>query len=254
MTETALEITEEQRQQYCDEGYFILHSVIPAAQLTMLREECDRFIAMKETQMDAEGTDVVGLNHRGQRYFISMQFRESERLHEFLFGELMADVCRATLGDTGYLFWEQYVVKCAQVGMNFSWHQDSGYLGYDHVPYLSCWCALDDVDEENGTVYLLPYSRAGTRKRLEHTRQEGSNDKVGYYGDDPGIAVVAPAGSIAVFSSVNFHRSGANTTGGIRRVYLAQYSREPIMSADGSKIQGFAEPLVAGGRRVPWTP
>ena len=42
----------------------------------------------------------------------------------------MADVCRATLGDTAYLFWEQYVVKGAEAGMKFSWHQDSGYVGY----------------------------------------------------------------------------------------------------------------------------
>jgi ectoine hydroxylase-related dioxygenase (phytanoyl-CoA dioxygenase family) len=28
---------------------------------------------------------------------------------------------------------------------------------------LTCWIALDDVTEANGTVYLLPYSRAGTR-------------------------------------------------------------------------------------------
>lgn len=25
-----------------------------------------------------------------------------------------------------------------------------------HKPYLTCWCTLDDVSEENGTVYVLP--------------------------------------------------------------------------------------------------
>ena len=160
MTETALQISE-----FRDEGYFILESVIPDSVLDMLREECAAFIARKEAEMEAASTDVMGINHRGKRYFISRQFKQSERLHEFLFGQLMADICSATLGDTAYLFWEQFVVKCAEVGMDFSWHQDSGYLGYDHTPYLSCWCALDDVDEENGTVYVLPFSRAGTRER-----------------------------------------------------------------------------------------
>ena len=73
-----------------------------------------------------------------------------------------AEVCRATLGDTAYLFWEQYVVKGAEAGMKFSWHQDSGYVGYpDHKPYLTCWCALDDMSEENGTVYVMPFSQNG---------------------------------------------------------------------------------------------
>jgi ectoine hydroxylase-related dioxygenase (phytanoyl-CoA dioxygenase family) len=79
----------------------------------------------------------------------------------FLFSELMAEVVRATLGETACLFNEQYVVKSAEKGLKFGWHQDSGFVAYPHWPYLSCWCALDDVTVENGTVYLLPYSRAG---------------------------------------------------------------------------------------------
>ena len=45
----------------------------------------------------------------------------------------------------------------------------------------------------------------------------------GYFGKEIGTPVVCPAGSIAVFSSLVFHRSGANTSGGERRAYLAQY-------------------------------
>jgi ectoine hydroxylase-related dioxygenase (phytanoyl-CoA dioxygenase family) len=243
-------ISPQQQQQYRDEGYFILERCIPPAHLELLREECARFIALIDAEMERAGTNVQGLNHRGSRYFIANRSRESARLREFLFSELMADICRATLGEEAYLFWEQYVVKCAEVGMKFSWHQDSGYVGYDHRPYLSCWCALDDMTEENGTVYLLPYSRAGTRQRLEHRRDAASNDLVGYHGEDPGIAVVVPAGSIAVFSSVSFHRSGANRTGAPRRVYLAQYSAEPLLKQDGSGPWGLAQPLLKAGERV----
>ena len=28
---------------------------------------------------------------------------------------------------------------------------------------VTVWCAFDDVDEENGTIYVSPYSHAGTR-------------------------------------------------------------------------------------------
>ena len=41
-----------------------------------------------------------------------------------------------------------------------------------------------------------------------------------------GFGLNVPAGSVAVFSSNCFHRSGANTTQKMRRVYLAQYSAE----------------------------
>ncbi|MDA0711609.1 MAG: phytanoyl-CoA dioxygenase family protein [bacterium] len=244
-------ISDAQRQQYIEEGYFILESVIPQNHLALLRGQSQVFIDRKNAQMDEQGKDIQGINHRGQRYFISNCFREEPRLREFLFSDLMAEVCRATLGDDAYLFWEQYVIKGAETGMKFAWHQDSGYVGYpDHKPYLTCWCPLDDVHEGNGTVYLLPYSRSGIRSWVQHTVQEGSNDKVGYFGSDPGIAVEVPAGSVVAFSSFVFHRSGTNTSDHMRRVYLAQYSCEPIMTADGMKLSGSAEPLLRGGMRA----
>lgn len=242
-------ITDAQKQQFINEGYFILESAIPQHHMNLLRGECQTFIDKMNTRMDAENTDVIGINHRHKRYFVSNCFRQQPSLREFLFSDLMANICRATLGENAYLFWEQYVVKGAEAGMKFSWHQDSGYVGYpDHKPYLTCWCALDDMSEENGTVHLLPYSRSGIRSWVHHIVEPGSNDKVGYFGSDPGISVVVPAGSIAVFSSFVFHSSGANITNKMRRVYLAQYSCEPILSPDKSKLWGNAEPFLNNGQ------
>jgi ectoine hydroxylase-related dioxygenase (phytanoyl-CoA dioxygenase family) len=242
-------LSEAQERQYRDEGYCVLEDVIPPAHLELLRGQCQRFIDKMDADMDAAGTDVMGINHRGKRYFVSNCFREEPRLREFLFSDLMAEVCRQTLGNDAYLFWEQYVVKGAGGGMKFSWHQDSGYVGYpDHKPYLTCWCALDDMTIENGTVRILPFSRVGIRTWVKHVKEEGSNDEVGYFGSDPGIPVIVPAGSIALFTSVSFHTSGANTSGRMRRAYLAQYSAEPILTPDKKKLWGCAEPLLRAGK------
>ena len=60
--------------------------------------------------------------------------------------------------------------------------------------------------------------------------------------------VECPAGSIAVFTSYNFHASGPNTTDALRRVYLAQYSCEPIRR--GEELWGNAEALLVDGEYV----
>jgi ectoine hydroxylase-related dioxygenase (phytanoyl-CoA dioxygenase family) len=240
-------ITQTHVDHYQDLGYFVLENVIPAMHLNMLRAECDRYIGIIEAEMDAQGKDVIGINHRNKRYFISNRYRESQMIASFIFSDLMAEICRATLGPNAYLFHEQYVVKAAEKGMKFGWHQDSGYVGYDHKPYLSCWCALDDVTIENGTVYMLPYERAGTRDWVRHAREDGTNDLIGYHGDDPGEPVIAPAGSIACFSSTCFHRSGTNTTDTMRRVYLPQYSAEPIVRPETGAPHAFAEPFLKEG-------
>lgn len=242
-------LTAAQREQYNEEGYAVLENIIPDDMLTSLRNECQRFIDQQNTEMDRLGADRLNLSHRDSRYFINMIYEQSDPIKSFLFSDLMAAICRATLGEQAYLFHEQFVVKMAKVGMSFSWHQDGAYIPFEHEPYLSCWCALDDVTEENGTIYVLPYSRAESRDYMKHTRDEESNDLIGYHGDDPGNPVVAPAGSIAIFSSTTLHRSGANTTGDIRRVLLAQYSPQPIYEPDG-KPRHRVDPILKDGEKI----
>ena len=235
--------------RFASDGFFILDGVIPASDLEMLREDCSRLVVEREQEMDRLGVDSLDLDHRGRRYFLHA-FGRSRRVERFLFSDLMTEIARTALGDTVYLFNEQYVVKAPERGMRFSWHQDSGFVGYAHRPYLTCWITLDDVSEANGTVYLLPYARAGTRDVVTHVRDQETNDMVGYFGDDPGDPVIASAGSIACFSSTVFHRSGPNTTDHVRRVYVAQYSSEPVLTEDGSRPRHLAEPLLVDGQPV----
>ena len=246
-----MSISAEQVEQYKQEGYTVLESVIPSGHLEALRSEAQHHIDLMHAEMDKQGSDTLGISHRDKRYFISNKHPDSEALQSFLFSDFMAEITKAILGEDVYLFYEQYVIKAAEKGMKFSWHQDSGFVDFEHQPYLSCWCALDDMTEENGTIYVLPYDRAGTKELVPHVREESTNDKVGYHGDDPGVPVIVPAGSIALFSSLTFHRSGENTTPKMRRSYLAQYSATPMGNDDASKgTTTLAVPFLKGGERV----
>jgi ectoine hydroxylase-related dioxygenase (phytanoyl-CoA dioxygenase family) len=249
MTVFALHVTSEHAHQLQDQGFFVLERALPPRDLNALRDECQRFIDERDREMDRLGVDKLDLDRRGIRYFVHA-WGKSAAIERFLSSDLMVQIAQAALGETVYLFNEQYVVKAAEQGMPFSWHQDSGFIDYPHRPYLTCWIALDDMTEANGTVCLLPYARAGTRDVVKHARDEESNDLVGYFGNDPGDPVIVPAGSIVCFSSMLFHRSGANTTDRMRRVYVAQYSAEPILSEDGSQPRSLAEPLLVDGERV----
>ena len=82
-------------------------------------------------------------------------------------------------------------------------------------------------------------------------RDAATNDLIGYFGDDPGDPLIVPAGTIAAFSSTLFHRSAPNTTDRARRVYVAQYSAEPILAEDGSHPRHLAVPILNDGGRLP---
>jgi ectoine hydroxylase-related dioxygenase (phytanoyl-CoA dioxygenase family) len=239
---TTAQITPVHAHRFASHGFFVLERAVPEPDLELLRSECDRLVDERDEEMRRLGTDKLDLDHLGRRYFLHA-YDSSPQVRRFLFSELMTQVARTALGETAHLFNEQYVVKAAERGMRFSWHQDSGFIPYAHRPYLTCWIALDDVSEANGTVYLLPYDRAGTRDAVEHVRDEETNDMVGYTGADPGDPVDVPAGSIVCFSSTVLHRSGPNTTDRMRRVYVVQYSAEPILTEDGTGPRHLAEPL-----------
>jgi ectoine hydroxylase-related dioxygenase (phytanoyl-CoA dioxygenase family) len=244
-----VEITDHQSQQFRDEGYFILERVLPHEVLESLRRDCSGAIREMNRRIDAGDPTVSSINHRDQRYFIPFRYEESSVVRTYVFSDLMAAICRATIGDEAYLFLDQHVVKAPGGGMRFGWHQDSGYVGFEHTPYLTTWTALDDMDERVGTIHLLPFSRAGGKEVTGHIREEGSNDMIGYFGDDPGITAAVPAGSVVVFSSLTFHCSGANQSDRWRRSFLAQYTPAPQRSPEG-KLTQRAEPFLRGGQRV----
>ena len=247
--------TQAQIDTYHEKGYTILERIVPDDVLAMLREECHYFVGYQDGAMDARGDRSSGITHRGQRYFIANQYRMSHRIWRFIYSDLMARVVTTALGEEVYLFNEQWVVKGPEVGMEFAWHQDAGYVKHADPattvePYLTCWCALDDMTEANGTVYVLPHDRAGTRdKVLLHEKDPRTHDLIGYTGDDPGEAAIVPAGSIVAFSSYLFHRSGANTSDAMRRVYLLQYSAAPVRRSDGS-LWAMAVPFLNRGKIV----
>ena len=245
-----MNIPDSKIEQFHTDGYFVLESVVPEEHLELLRRNCEAAITAKNAEMDAIGTDVDGITHRGQRYFIGCASQGLPELRVFLFSGLMSEVCRAILGETVYFKSDQFVVKYGGSPMEFSWHQDSGYsqkrVG-DHPEILTFWCPLDDVDEENGTIYVLPMQRFGEKRVIEHVKMEGTNDMVGYFGDDPGEPIIAPAGSLVVFSSLTFHRSGANTSGRPRRIFTPQYTAEPM---PGNSSVDANELFIRDGSRL----
>lgn len=246
-----------QCDQFKTEGYAVFERVLEGELLEILRGQCAEMVARADAHLEALGVDSDGITHRGNRYFAGECQRVQPALRRMLFSAVMADICRATLGDDAYFFYDQYVVKGADGGMAFAWHQDSGYVvgnggPADHAPYLTCWCPLDDATVENGTIRLLPFSRAPASRNgiVPHVRQSGSNDLVGWNGDDQGIVIEAPAGSVVAFSSLLLHASGPNHSDRTRRVYLAQYSPEVILNPGTRQLRRDAIPLLRGGRQV----
>ncbi len=176
----------------------------------------------------------------------------------------------AVLGDTVYYTHSEIVVKRGQGDEDntartaFGWHQDSGYVPYQHTPYLSCWCALTEMTATNGTISVLPIERnppadenhkvnwsdkprpAATTKFpcYQHREDDTSPDLIGYFGSDSGVEVLCPVGSIVVFSSLTLHCSSPNRSNALRSAYNVQYAPVPLMSEDCQSFRHKADPFI----------
>jgi hypothetical protein len=74
-----MNISESQKEQFREEGYLILEEVIPPQHLQMLRDKCQHAIDEMDARMDREGTDVIFINRRGNRYFVANNFKQEPK-------------------------------------------------------------------------------------------------------------------------------------------------------------------------------
>lgn len=226
---------------YFRNGYAVLPEWLSADELDVLSRTCD--ILLEEPADDDKGGTAHNIGRGQDRRFLRHRHPDFPALQSFILGERMKAFLTPFLGQTPHLFNEQFVVKGPRTGAAFGWHQDGGYVGFDHKPYLSVWMAVDDTTEENGPVFVLPRDLNAESAILPHHWDEEAKEYVGYDGDDPGIAAVVPAGSLVLFSSLTLHRSSTNTTDRPRRAYLAQYSPEPLIDPETGKPKRFATAL-----------
>lgn len=226
---------------YRRQGYCVLPDRLSGRELDGLIAAADALLA---ESVDDGGGRYHDIGRGEARRFLRLRHEDFPEVEAFLLGDRMRGLATALIGPTPHLFVEQFVVKGANSGASFAWHQDGGYVGFDHRPYVTFWIALDAASEENGCIYVLPRD-LDRQPQIEPHRWDAENkEKVGYEGDEPGIAVECPAGTVVAFSSLTLHRSGANAAERPRRAYVCQYSPEPIIDPATNRPRHFAKPLA----------
>ncbi len=223
------------------DGYAICPNLLEDHELELLGSVCNQLLA--EPPDDDMGGKAHDIGRGHDRRFLRHRHGDFPALRNFILGSEMKGFVSRFVGETPYLFNEQFVVKGPKTGAAFAWHQDGGYVGFDHKTYLTVWIAIDDTTVENGPVHVLPRDLTKSCELVPHHWDATSKEMVGYDGPGEGVAAIVPAGSVVVFSSATLHRSSPNTTDHARRAFIAQYSPEPIVDPKTGRPKTFAEAL-----------
>lgn len=156
---------------------------------------------------------------------------------------------------------DQIQYKPAQIGGVNMWHQDAPYWPIlAPMTEVTGWVALDDVDEENGCMSMVPGSHLwGDNIEFLHTFKTYEDMPTEFDGHK--IQVVrcpVKKGEVHYHHSLTWHGSHANTSGRPRRAialhYMTQDTRyvasgqhvmkQFVQVDDGELMQGEHFPLV----------
>jgi phytanoyl-CoA hydroxylase len=207
------ELDDQQLASYREQGWTVVSELFS-------ERECDEMV--EHIEAAAFRLDL-GRPEDGQMVYRPMMHLADEFLEAVATDPRWAGIVVPTVGPDARLYWEQSVAKPPGAGTELPWHQDNGYTPLDPEEYLTCWLALDDADESNGGMQLLPGSHRHGTVRHWDDHERNPYFRVGYDGDDPGITVSVRKGDVLVFSSLLMHRSGPNTSDRDRRAWILQY-------------------------------
>jgi len=203
-------LTETELKQYKDEGYVVLGRIMDDATLEAIRAEELRF----------RGPDSVGTIFRNQVTHYSAAIRQ------YVTAGAHIKLAQQLVGTPNLAFWfNQFVTKLPDAGSGkseFPWHQDNGYVSIEPATNVTIWVALDDVDERNGCVWVVPGSHA--KGLLDHRAKSAETWHLTLDFEGEGVPAILKAGEAVAFTGLTLHRSKLNHTDKARRAFFMEYA------------------------------
>ncbi|MBI4558259.1 MAG: phytanoyl-CoA dioxygenase family protein [Candidatus Hydrogenedentes bacterium] len=214
-----------QIEQFKLDGYVYVGPIVTSDELVALRTAYDRIFAAKERPASFR---ELGLKEGETTAKLSvMQVIDMWRLDDtfravFSKSEVL-DMVEILMGTTNIrLYHDQALYKPAFHGDEVPWHQDNSYWKFDPANAVSCWMALDDVDEENGCMRIIPGSHrnggighqtAGRSLALLATEVDESQ----------AVPLPMPAGCAMFHHCLTLHNTKPNRTPRQRRAWAIHY-------------------------------
>lgn len=214
---------------YRDNGYFLLKGVLRGSKLDAMRLEADATLKrMNRLHMTTnrlwQGNWIKDEDRKKQRLDAvhDMQF-QSGLFSELLFNKKLLDTVELLIGPNVQLHHTKLLAKPPKKGGGFPMHQDYPYFPHEKHTMLAVSLYLDDANEENGCILVIPRS---------HKLGPLPCDPGGFYLPpdqypiEKGIACPAKAGDALIFNYLTIHGSAPNRSPRPRRNVLLQL-RDP---------------------------
>jgi ectoine hydroxylase-related dioxygenase (phytanoyl-CoA dioxygenase family) len=227
---------------YRENGYLVVANVLSGAEIEELRRVTDEFVEKARSRTSHDDIYDLEDSHsaaepRVRRIKTPHQWHESYARMVAHPGIL--EVLKQLWGPSIRFDVSKLNLKAAGYGAPVEWHQDWAFYPHTNDDLAAVGIMLDDVDDANGPLMVLPGSHLGPI--FDH------HDDAGFFcgAIDPGrgevdfsraVKLTGPAGSITIHHARTVHGSATNTSGRPRRLLLHQYR-----AADAWPIMGVPD-------------
>ena len=138
-------------------------------------------------------------------------------VRQFYFAGPLVDAAEQIIGPNLKAATSQLTFKTGGNRMVFPWHQDNGYGELEPYNAISCLTALDDIDLENGCLWVIPGSnRTGQQAHASGKRAadgKRGTELLAQADESKAVPVPMRAGESLVMSCWTLHKSGPNRPG-----------------------------------------
>ncbi len=226
MDKTARLLTSEQIHHFNARGYLCGLPVFNAAQTEQNRQHFDRLLA----QSLALGMDTYSMKH----------FERACRcLYDLVTNPVLLDAVEDILGPDILCWGSHCFCKPPGDSQQVAWHQDAVYWSLTPSKTVTAWVAIDDVDEGNGAMRVVPGSHLNGPLPLRVSEPSERNvlwlTFDGVEDHDGPVTMTQRAGEVSLHSDLLLHDSPPNASHRRRCGLAIRYCSPDVRLMDGGE-------------------
>ena len=252
-----MKLTSQEVEQFKRVGYLKIEGrVIDDEHLAVLREHYDAQFSqrrgtigegMRNLAVVGESESHEDADRAEEMLQIMEMWSLDEEYRKLLYHDPLLDIAESLIGPDIQLFHDQALYKPAYHGGEVYWHQDNAYWQCDPPNLVSIWIALDDADEENGCMNVIPGSYLEGLAGHERAKSKKGNLPALLQVDadmERAVPVPVEAGCAMVHHCMTLHQTNPNRSPRDRRAMVLHYMSTGTRNRDGEVMKD--NPLLRG--------
>jgi phytanoyl-CoA hydroxylase len=248
----------DQIDQFWKKGYVVVESVVSRE----LIEEANIVLKqlIKASCKVTSSNSIFDLSDQHTEHVPSVRrIKDPHLVHpvydQIMRSEAVLDCVRALLGPDLRMEHSKLNIKQAKGGEAVEWHQDWAFYPHSNDDILEVGVLLEDCDEENGPLLMIPESHKGPIENHHHPEGFfcGAIDiENATFDAKKAVSLTAKAGAITMHHVRMVHGSRSNQSERNRPILLIGYSAADAWPLRGiSTIEEFEGRMICGKTHLP---